>query len=103
MNLQSLIEMLENHPDQEQIVPIGFSNPHCYRGYYRDLAFEPTENVKVKDMLAEAKSAIGQTFYGYKGGEFTMNGDTDVWLANHGDIGEGIGRVFVSYMLGTLK
>jgi hypothetical protein len=37
--------------------------------------------------LSELKSAIGKKFTGWKGGEFTMNKDTPVWVANAGNSG----------------
>ncbi len=99
MWLQELIKILEQQP-KDKVVPLGFSNPHSYRGYYDELAFEPEENVTVGQMLEDAQSALGNTYTGYKGGDFTMNGTTDVWLAKYGRTGEGIGPVLLKYMLG---
>lgn len=99
MTLGSLIKTLEDaNPDK--IVKIGFGYPHSYRGYYDDLAFEPRYMVTVSFMLAAAKSALGSTYPGWKGGEYTMNEYTTVWLAYEGQEGEGIGPVLLSYMLG---
>ena len=97
--LGELIAALERE-DPSQVVPVGFKNPHSYRGYYHDLAFEPALNVTVGEMLEAARSALGQTFEGYKGGEFTMTESTDVWIACYGSHGETIGPVLLSYMLG---
>lgn len=36
-------------------------------------------------LLEELKSAIGKEFTGWKGGEFTMNEDTPVWVSNPGN------------------
>ncbi len=102
MYLSELIEVLEKWPNKEQRVPIGFTRPHSYRGYYEDLAFEPKANVTVQHMLDCAKSALGKTFSGYKGGDYTMGEYTDVWLAKYGNIGEGIGPVLLDYMLGNV-
>ncbi len=102
MTLEELIHALEwASPDLR--VPLGFANPHSYRGYYTDLAFEPEEDTTVREMLACAKSALGQTYSGYKGGDYTMSGYTDVWLAFHGFTGETIGPVLLDYMLGRYK
>lgn len=100
MTLQSLIEALERAP-ADRVVPFGFGRPHSYRGFYDELAFEPKENVTVGEMLADAKSAVGRTFQGYKGGDYTMDGWTHVWLAEYGCSGEGIGPTLLRYMLGT--
>lgn len=99
MQLGLLIKFLEKC-DPNIVVPMGFSNPHSYRGYYQDLAFEPTENVTVKGMLESAKSALGTTYTGYKGGEYLMDENCEVWLAQYGMTGEGLGEILLKYMVG---
>ncbi|MFB8071112.1 hypothetical protein [Streptomyces californicus] len=99
MVLEDLIEMLEA-ADPDTVVKHGFTNPHSYRGYYHDLAFEPASNVRVGDMLEDARGALGETFEGWKGGDFTMNGYTDCWLSVEGySSGETLGPLLVTYML----
>lgn len=71
MRLGELISLLERMP-QDMVVASGFGSPHSYRGFYEQLAFEPEKNVTVASMLAHAKSALGRTFQGYKGGDFVM-------------------------------
>ena len=83
MNLKELIEQLSDmSPDAT--VPHGFGAPMSYRGYYDEVAFEPEENARIGDMLQHAKTALGATFTGYKGGEFTMHEDTPCWIAEYG-------------------
>lgn len=66
----------------------GFKNPHCYRGHYEDVAFEPAgEAMNVCDLIAICKSAIGKTFEGWKGGSFEMDETTPVWIAERGESG----------------
>lgn len=101
MTLSELIKALEA-ADQTRVVPRGFSNPHSYRGYYQDLAFEAASNITVAEMLAAARGALGQTFEGYKGGEYKMGEYTEVWLAAYGCCGESIGPTLLSYMLGEV-
>jgi hypothetical protein len=99
MTLGELITALEAH-DPATVVPTGFSNPHSYRGYYEDLAFEPASNVTVGDMLADARSALDATFEGWKGGQFTMRDYTDCWLSPKGTAsGESIGPTLLRLML----
>ncbi|MFJ2206016.1 hypothetical protein [Streptomyces microflavus] len=86
MTLDELLTAL-GHADQALILPNGFDNPHSYRGYYDELAFEPTENITVADMAAAAWAAMDETFEGYKGGQYTMTGDTDCWLSYEGSAG----------------
>lgn len=99
MYLKELIEYLkQKHPDI--IVPMGFHNPHSYRGYYDDLAFEPMENVTVETMLKIAQTALNTTYQGYKGGDFKMHEYVDVYLANYGECGEELGTILLDYMTG---
>jgi hypothetical protein len=98
MTLGELIEFLEKYPANQE-VPLGFEGPHSYRGYYEDLAFEPAKNVTVGSMLQCAKDALGQTFCGYKGGDYKMEEYTDVWLSEYGATGESIGPVLLTLML----
>lgn len=98
MILMDLIERLAKE-DPTKVLRKGFTNPHSYRGYYDELAFEPAENVTVGSMMAAAESSLGREFTGYKGGEYTMGGYTDCWLAHYGDTGEQIGPTLLEYML----
>lgn len=98
MTLDELITALEAAP-QDLVVPHGFNEPHSYRGYYHELAFEPARNVTVASMLKAARSAHGATFHGYKGGEYTMTGDTDCWLSEYGRTGETLGPTLIRLML----
>lgn len=99
MTLGDLIQELEKY-NRTQHVPVGFYRPHSYRGYYDCLAFEPLENTTIGEMLDAAKSALGKTYTGYKGGEYRMDEYTDVYLANFGECGESIGIVLLRYMTG---
>jgi len=98
MTLQELIDTLSSY-DPTRRVAFGFGNPHSYRGYYDELAFEPVPDTTVGAMLAAAKEALGATYTGYKGGDYTMNAYTQVWLARYGDTGEAISDFFLSLML----
>jgi len=62
-----------------------------YRGYYEDLAVEPTESpVQVSTFLSVLEAALGETFTGYKGGDFVMDKDTPLWVAKWGDVGRAV-------------
>ena len=99
MTLSKLIEFLEKR-NPNQIVEFGFGRPMSYRGDYSQLAFEPKRSVTIGEMLTHAKSALGKTFTGYKGGEYTMDDYTDCWLAEYGSCGETIGEVLLKFMVG---
>ena len=89
VTLGELIARLERE-NPEKIIKDGFGEPDTYRGFYDDLAFAPAKNTTVAKMIAFAKAALGSTYTGYKGGKFRMNKDTDVWIAEYGNLGEAL-------------
>ncbi len=58
-----------------------------YRGYYDHLAFgfASQGDPKVSEILAACEEAMGKTYEGYKGGDFTMHADTPLWVGNYGE------------------
>lgn len=84
--LRKVIDYLSTLP-RDMEVSHGFGNPHSYRGHYADLAFEPVDNTTVGAMLDAAKAALGRTYAGWKGGNYTMKESTDCWLAHSGSTG----------------
>lgn len=103
MTLGELIAALEKE-DPTLVVPHGFLRPHSYRGFYHHLAFEPEENVSIGDMLAAARGALGETFQGWKGGDYQMDEGAPVWIAVEGDAnGDTIGKILLSYMINLAK
>jgi hypothetical protein len=71
------------------ILTQGLGNPHSWRGDYYELAFEPVKNISLGDMLKQANEAVGATYPGYKGGEFTMDKSTPIHIDNHGNWSNG--------------
>ena len=103
MVLKELIEWLESQP-ADAVVRFGFSEPHSYRGYYDELAFDPAKDVTIGSMLAYAKSAVNQTFGGWKGGEYTMSEYTDCWISYYGHAsGDRIGVTHLLYWEADVK
>ena len=93
MTLGKLIEELEKYPLETKIQQL--SNPHSYRGYYEDLAFQLSENkATVKETLTLLKSCLNTEFQGYKGGDFIMTNETLIWVATYGSCGERIMDIF---------
>ena len=87
MTLGKLIAALEAMPEDADVA--GLSSPHSYRGYYSDLAFEPTGGtVKAVALLTECRATMGQVFQGYKGGDFVMGALTPVWVSHYGTTGK---------------
>ncbi len=83
MTLDELIQFLEAMPG-EMRVDNGLGEAHSYRGWYDCLAFEPCGSRTVAEILSDAPAARGQTFRGYKGGEYLMGGNTPVFIAMWG-------------------
>lgn len=87
MTLGKLIAALETMPTDAQVA--NLRDPHSYRGYYSDLAFERSDDTRpASELLAVCKAAMGQVFEGYKGGDFVMGALTPVWVAHYGNCGD---------------
>lgn len=68
---------------------------HSYRGYYECLAVDlrdlnPAVEVSAGMLYLRLVGAVGQTFEGWKGGEYTMSETTRVFLAHKGHADGGI-------------
>lgn len=98
MHLKDLIERLKK-TRPGKMVRLGFDTPHSWRGNYYELAFVPRQNVLVGTMLKAAESALGATYCGWKGGDYTMHEYSDCYLAEQGECGEELGPTLLEYML----
>jgi len=85
MTIQELIESLSSL-NGDVLFEKGLCNPHSYRGYYDQLGVEPCEN-SIENMISCLRDSIGETFHGWKGGDFTMHDSTNVYLAHEGCTG----------------
>lgn len=91
MNLNQITDFLYKVYSSTSI-PCSFSNPHSYRGYYTELGIEmyTDKNSTVGDFISVLNSAYGETYEGYKGGNFTMGGTSRVYVAwegtSHGSV-----------------
>lgn len=87
MTLGALIERLEALP--QDLLVEGICDPHSYRGYYQDLAFETSASkIPVSQALQVCRDCMGEVFQGYKGGDYQMGRQTPVWLASEGCCGQ---------------
>jgi hypothetical protein len=100
--LGDLIDWLEQQ-DPELIVSDGFGSPHSDRGSYEELAFSPLPEAKIGDMLKNARSADGETFMGWKGGDYKMNRHTSVLIGEPGHCGDEITPLNFKYWLLTAR
>lgn len=99
ITLGQLIDMLERVEDKRKGVCFEFADLppgdlHSWRGSYDELSIGLTRSpyqadyVTVENWLPILKAAVGQSFTGWKGGEFVMTEDTPVWVAEWGTSGE---------------
>lgn len=65
----------------------GVGKDCSYRGYYSDLALDAGPIATCADLLKRLSGAIGKTYTGYKGGDYTMRHDTPLWFASYGNTG----------------
>lgn len=93
MRLGAMIDMLKAMPQHENVFyDFGNIEPttlDSYRGYYDQLALGynddgSREPITVATLLADCEQAVGRTYSGYKGGDYTMDRATPVWVANYG-------------------
>lgn len=78
MNLKQLKSHFENMDSNEKL-DYSLSNPFSWRGSYDEVAFDIEEKPSTpKENLDKIKEAYNETFYGYKGGEFTFDDCTSI-------------------------
>lgn len=72
--------------DFEYLAPAGIGS---WRGSYDELAlsFADSARPRLSEFIQMLKEADGETYTGYKGGEFVMSRHTPVWVANYGHAG----------------
>lgn len=102
LSLGQLIEQLETVQNKSVNVEYDFGTAiptrlASWRGIYAELALgyrlsgydnrEQSTPVTVKSLLKELKEAIGYTYEGWKGGDYTMDENTPIWIANPGNSG----------------
>ena len=90
LTLGEIIKKLDDIDGNKNVIVdidgfLSVGEPASYRGYYSDLAFEPSdEEITVKDFLKLCKDSNGISFEGYKGGDFKMEDDTPLWISEYG-------------------
>lgn len=93
LTIEELIDRLYEFDDDDLLYTssghILDGKLHSYRGIYSDLSlgyhdgdhyFDDPE-ITVGQMSLALRNVIGDTMYGYKGGEYTMQQDTLCWLS----------------------
>ena len=104
MTVDELIEELSRFEQDSPVYlkdgsrKFNFGDFSSYRGYYDQLSVdEGQEEKSVREVIYQLKAVIGETFEGYKGGHFTMDGYTDVYFAEYGQTGPVTDHVYQKY------
>lgn len=89
LTLGRLISQLEV-AESDEIVKVDTGGTlgaeESYRGYYCDMAFNPSQDKKtVGELLQQCRAALGEIYEGYKGGDYRMEDDTPLWLSDYGE------------------
>lgn len=81
----------------------NYGDVESYRGYYSDLYIDYTYNDErtVEYALDNLRSAVGETFEGYKGGDYTMSRHTPIWVDQYSCC-DGIGVIGAEDRDGTV-
>lgn len=109
LTLGQIIEKLEScglkHGDKKEDKQVDYdfgtaipTKLDSWRGSYNELALgyklsgydnidDHFAQTTAENLLSELKGAIGKTYTGWKGGDFEMDENTPVWVANNGDSG----------------
>lgn len=88
----TLGRLIDNLMDFPVNLPVKFSNGGypgsfgSYRGYYSDMYIDSDgDPINVGEFIKVVHSKmLGQTFEGYKGGDYKMGEDTPLWHAEYG-------------------
>lgn len=107
ITLGEMIGILEEVPKDATVTIDGGevypSSPHSYRGYYSDLSLSPvSKKTTAGTLLSELNLCLNETFEGYKGGDFEMDEDTPLWVADYGCTGRAVVDVLVGKDVVTL-
>ena len=97
--IKKVLPIAERKEGEDPTVRFDFGNLFptyidSWRGSYNELALNYTEDYSkekpktITEFLMMLKEAIGKTYTGYKGGEYVMDENTPVWVANYGQSGD---------------
>ena len=85
-----MIEMIKALRRLDPRVPVfKLANPHSYRGYHDQLAFEidSSQTMEAGILLDVCEKLQGSTLQGYKGGVYKITDNTPVWVAEYDNTG----------------
>lgn len=107
--IREIVAALSNVPDDAPLVidyygtDVGWEDVGSYRGYYDELAIEhAAQDGNVRGLRQKLEAAVGTTYEGYKGGDYTMNGATPVWVSTYGHASQ-LAVVGIEFKDGTAR
>lgn len=72
--------------------PMALHHPHSYRGSFDELAFSVKPGTMTVGELRELlEGVLGQSFEGWKGGQYVMGHATPIHVADVGETGKPLG------------
>lgn len=102
MNLSDFKQHISSFPKGTQF-NFGVTKPFSWRGSYDEVAFSIIESPMTKeDILTNIELAYTETFYGYKGGEYTYSDYTTVNFEEEGSRNYSDGR-YVAEMIAKIE
>jgi hypothetical protein len=103
LTLGELITFLEQQP--ESLLIEGLDHADSYRRYPDQLAFSLIgKKISVKKLLETCKEIKRDArFEGYKGGNYLMDENTPLWVANYGECGTKLIKINNDGSLDTLE
>lgn len=92
MNLDTFYDTLVAVPPETVVIVASgthagqsISEPHSWRGDYEQISFEPvTAKVTTAEILKQLDEIYGTLLTGYKGGEYYVGGDEELYVAHDG-------------------
>lgn len=88
MNLGTLDTIFSKLENDDFVFATCFGEPMSYRGFYDEVAFEPSYNRKLSDVKSNINKAFTEQFEGYKGGEYSYDSLTTAHIASYGNYSE---------------
>jgi hypothetical protein len=84
--LGSLIAELEQMPARSVVADLRVGG--SYRGDYCHLYLNRGTGLRpALSLFYECRDTLGKKFQGYKGGDYVMDSETPLWIANYGECG----------------
>lgn len=90
LNLNQVIEALFAMPEGSVVIGLD-GDLHSDRGYYdRSATAHNSTERDAHELADQLNRQIGKEIHGWKGGDYQVNGNLPLYLAEYGDVGPAI-------------